>query len=178
MKKELFKINIDYTKEKLKEGSLLVNKKYFIIMAIAFLFFSITWVVLIINWDFFYWVICCLLSCLYYIIVMKVYRQDGIMNQFKFKYHKDNASIVLTFKEDEIEVYENETKWSYALYYNQILALKESKSMFWLIMWMPKCFHIIEKSQLKEEDISKFKEFINSKIEENKKNRRNRKNKK
>ena len=172
MKKELFKIEINYTPEKIKKASVLVNKKYFIIMSIVVLLFAISWILFLIKWEFFYWIINLILGCLMWVPTIKVYRQDGVMNQIKFKYHKENATIMLTFKEDKIEVYENETKWSYILYYEQVLSLKESKDMFCLVMGMPKCFHMIEKPQLKEENITKFREFINNKIKENKKDKK------
>lgn len=91
----------------------------------------------------------------------------------KLKYHTDILHEEITITEKSINIHTIESGWKYEIYYDQIIWYKETNNLDIIIAWLPKALIIIDKNTFsiwKEKDL---KDFINWKIEENKKSKRN-----
>ena len=174
MKKTLFKAESLLNLKNLNEAHNKVYKStfitYYIILVIEIVILSINYII----GDFSTWNFALFCTIIVLILLRSVKKSPKKqIDILKLKYHTDTVHEEVTFTEKSINIHTIECDWKYEIYYDQIIWYKETKNLDIIIAWLQKALIIIDKNSFstwKEEDL---KNFINWKIEENKKSKKN-----
>lgn len=171
MKKTLFKGEYTLQKDLHKEAFIWSIKKAIrLVTCFAILLTLLNW--LIIGYNGIYPLLLNLLFnlILFYVLLVIISivtykRQRDLINT---TYHKDSASLEITFDEDEIIIHNLETKWTNKIYYNQLKRVFETKNLYVISVWKYNNIIYITKNSFSIWDSKKFVDFIKSKIKESK----------